>query len=723
MRRAPCSCMRPDARSTRRSWPPCSASSSSKAAERGRDRAPLGSTAGRIAVRHAVAAARRARRTRRGRRHPGGGRARSSRAGARDRRGRRPGRRARAARRARVSRRAALALARARPAARSRPDARARGRARRRRRARRPARRAFAGDGVAHPRLWRACADAGRAGAVARVRRRRQRADDRGVLPRRALRSRAAALAVRGRGGVRHRRVPGALPGRPTAAPQPRSDRRRRLLPHAPEPRQLLALLAQRQHRARRGRRRRVLRLVSPAPRRAVRTAGARTALLATALVIVVTASLAAAGVSPSTPWRHLYLVPVVLAALRFGAAGGLLTALGAALAFGPFVLREIEGHGATRAAAEGVLTLALLALLGALVGSLAACARRQRERYETLRAVQCALAEPAPLERIAARLAGLLTRRLAVDAAGLVLDEGRVVAGAPDLEPRSLAAHVLARREPVFVADAGTDARARRIVVVPLMSGREAIGALAVERLGDVSRGERDALVGLGAAIGLALDNARLAARQRRFAEELAQKVGEATARLAEMDRLKSDFVALASHELRTPLTALQGFSELLATPAFAPDEVRRLGEIMRGEIERLGRIVSDFLDLARLERGLAPAIRRAVVDPAPLIAAAVELFQRTRTTHRLELQVEGALPHVDADADALDRVLKNLIGNALKYSPPGSCVRVRARAADGMVAVDEEDEGPGIPADERARVFEPYYRVRARRRECPAP
>ena len=445
-----------------------------------------------------------------------------------------------------------------------------------------------------------------------------------------------------------------------------------------------------------------------------MRTAGARTALLATALVIVVTASLAAAGVSPSTPWRHLYLVPVVLAALRFGAAGGLLTALGAALAFGPFVLREIEGHGATRAAAEGVLTLALLALLGALVGSLAAGARRQRERYETLRAVQCALAEPAPLERIAARLAGLLTRRLAVDAAGLVLDEGRVVAGAPDLEPRSLAAHVLARREPVFVADAGTDARARRIVVVPLMSGREAIGALAVERLGDVSRGERDALVGLGAAVGLALDNARLAARQRRFAEELAQKVGEATARLAEMDRLKSDFVALASHELRTPLTALQGFSELLATRAFAPDEVRRLGEIMRGEIERLGRIVSDFLDLARLERGLAPAIRRAVVDPAPLIAAAVELFQRTRTTHRLELQVEGALPHVDADADALDRVLKNLIGNELKYSPPGSCVRVRARAADGMVAVDVEDEGPGIPADERARVFEPYYRVR---------
>jgi len=160
--------------------------------------------------------------------------------------------------------------------------------------------------------------------------------------------------------------------------------------------------------------------------------------------------------------------------------------------------------------------------------------------------------------------------------------------------------------------------------------------------------------------------------------------------------------------------LTALQGFSELLATRPFAPSEVRRLAEIMRGEIERLGRIVSDFLDLARLERGLAPAIRRAILDPAPLITGAVELFRRTRTTHRLELHVEGALPRVDADADALDRVLKNLIGNALKYSPPGSCVRVRARATDGVIAVDVDDEGPGIPAEERARVFEPYYRVR---------
>jgi two-component system sensor histidine kinase KdpD len=299
--------------------------------------------------------------------------------------------------------------------------------------------------------------------------------------------------------------------------------------------------------------------------------------------------------------------------------------------------------------------------------------------------------------------------------AVGVVLDDGRVVPGPEAFDARSLAARALATGEPVFVADTGSGARVRRAIVVPLVSAGDIVGALALERLGDVSREERDALVGFGAAVGLALDNARLAARQRRFAEELEAKVREATGRLAEMDRLKSGFVALASHELRTPLTALQGFAELLATRPFTPPEVHRLAEIMRSEVERLGRIVSDFLDLARLERGLEPPIRRSVLDPAPLIAAAVEVFRRTRTSHRLELRLDDALPHVDADADALDRVLKNLIANALKYSPPGSCVRVRARRGEGGIVVDVEDEGPGIPADERTRVFDPYYRVRS--------
>jgi signal transduction histidine kinase len=432
-------------------------------------------------------------------------------------------------------------------------------------------------------------------------------------------------------------------------------------------------------------------------------------------LLAAVTALLAALDPVSGTPWRHLYLVPVAVAGVRFGAVAGVLAALGAVLMFAPIVLRDLERAGATQGIVDGVVTLAVLLVAGALTGALAVRGRRQRGRYHALLAAQRVAAEPAPLASVLARLRAVLEYRLGAEALGVVLlaPQGPLIAGAERLDRGSVAAGVLETGEPIFVADTGRDRRPRRVVAVPLTAGGVTVGALALERHGDIAREERDALAGLGAALGLALENARLAARQRRFADELECKVREATARLEEMDRLKSELVALASHELRTPLTALQGFGELLATRHFSPSEVQRTGQIVRAETERLGRIVADFLDLARLERGLPPSLHCAPFDPAPVIADAVEVFRRTSTTHRLELQLEGVLPRIDADADALDRVLKNLISNALKYSPAGSCVRVRARSADGAVAVDVEDEGPGVSADELTRIFEPYYRA----------
>jgi signal transduction histidine kinase len=431
--------------------------------------------------------------------------------------------------------------------------------------------------------------------------------------------------------------------------------------------------------------------------------------------LLAITAVVAVLDPVAGTPWRHLYLAVVMVGGARSGVAGGAVAALGAVLLFGPVVLAEIEAAGATRGVVEGVVTFAVWLLAGPMTGAWAARARRQRRRYEALLAAQRAVADAEPLSTALARLRAVLHHRLGADALGLVVVDGgaRVVCGADALHPDSAAARVLQTGEAAFEADVGARDRVVRALVVPLTAGGATVGALALERHGDVAREEREELAGLGAALGLALGNARLAARQRRFADELERRVREATARLAEMDRLKSDLVALASHELRTPLTALQGFSELLATRAFPPNEVRRVADIMRAEAERLGRIVADFLDVARLERGLPLSLRRAPIDPAPVIADAVDVFRRTRTTHRLELHVNGALPRVEADADALDRVLKNLISNALKYSPAGTCVRVRARPEPGAVAVDVEDEGPGVTGEELTRIFEPYYRA----------
>jgi signal transduction histidine kinase len=430
-----------------------------------------------------------------------------------------------------------------------------------------------------------------------------------------------------------------------------------------------------------------------------------------------VTAAIAVGGASPASPLRHAYFVPVIAAATRFGGFAGAAAAASAVVLDAVFVLPDIERAGLTAAGLEGLVTGALLLLVGALTGVLSGHADRQRQRYETLLATQTALAGDVPLERALRRLRACLLVRLDARDLALVVREadGAVIAGGDAVGPASAAAAVLASGAPVFVPDTGCGPRPRRVLVTPLLARDATIGVLALEREGEIDGAERAAVATLGAYVGLALDNARLASRQRRFAEELAQKIADATRRLEEMDRVKSAFVAVASHELRTPLTALQGFSDLLATRRFPAAEVQRLAGIIRDETERLVRIVSDFLDLSRLERGLPPALRRAPVAVAPAIAAALEVFGPERGTHRIHIECASPLPAVHADPDALDRILKNLVSNAMKYSPPGSAVRVRARVAAeaGTVEFSVEDEGGGIPAAALPKVFEPYYRA----------
>jgi signal transduction histidine kinase len=428
-----------------------------------------------------------------------------------------------------------------------------------------------------------------------------------------------------------------------------------------------------------------------------------------------ITALIALTGADPASGLRHAYLIPVVALALAFGGLGGALGAGAALVLYAPVVLREIERSGLTPEALEGIATFAVVAGVGALGGALTTRARRQRARYETILAVQRALAGAAPLEAALGRLRAVLVDRLRAADVGLVVRDGEylVVAGASRLAPGSMAAGVLNDGAPVFVPDAGGGRRPRRVFATPLRVAARSIGVLAVERVGELGGDERAALEALGAHIAVALEHARLASRQRRFAEELERRVASATRHLEELDRAKSDFVAVASHELRTPLTALQGFSEILAERALAPEEVRRMAGIIRAEAARLGRIVSDLLDLSRIERGLEPMLHRTPVAVEAALAATADLFRRG-AGRTIVVDCAPALPRVHADPDALERILTNLVSNAVKYSPSGGEVRLRARRRDAMVEVEVADCGVGIPADARARIFEPYYRAR---------
>jgi signal transduction histidine kinase len=433
-------------------------------------------------------------------------------------------------------------------------------------------------------------------------------------------------------------------------------------------------------------------------------------AVLAT--LVTIAAAIGLGGASPGSLVRHLFFIPIALAALLHGLKGGLAAAAGAVLLFAPVVLPHVERHGVSSAVHEAFVSMTLWLIAGGVVGALRTHARRGAQRLALLVAVQRTLARDDDLDVLLRRLRALLIARLQLADAALVLRDGESASDhAAPPHPDSPAVRVALTGEPAFVADTGRKARPSRSGIVPLMGAGGPIGALAVEAE-EIAASDRADLLTLGAYIGLGLENARLAARLRRSAEELDAKVAAATRHLEQMDRAKSTFVAIASHELRTPLTALLGFTELLSTRTFAPGEVRRLGTIVHRETQRLARLVDDLLDLSRLERGSPPELRRRALSPARALLNVSELFGDASA--RLQVECGTALPDVDADPDAVDRVLKNLVSNALKYSPPAAPVRLCAET-DGseQVRFVVEDRGPGIAAAALPHVFEPYYRA----------
>ena len=436
-------------------------------------------------------------------------------------------------------------------------------------------------------------------------------------------------------------------------------------------------------------------------------------------LPVVVAASLALVigGIAlddadPASPLRHLFVVPMLLGALVFGLPGALLTAGGVVLLFAPVVLPDVERHGLTAEVAEALVTMLLVLIFGLIVGSLRTRARRESQRLALLVALHQLVARDDDIEILLRRLRALLLARLPLRDVALVLQDGTSASATGEPAPAASVAMTVARSgHAVFLADSGERTRPCRIGVVALTAAGGPIGALVVEA-DELSAADRADLSALGAYVGLALENARLAARQRRAAEELDMKVAEATRHLEEMDRAKSTFVAIASHELRTPLTALLGFSHLLATRSFPGAEVQRLAGIVHRETERLVRLVDDLLDLSRLERGGTPTLRRTALCPAQALSGVADVFRHAG--RRLVIQCAPATPDVNADPDAVDRILKNLISNALKYSPAGARVHVGAdRDGPASVRFTVRDAGPGIPPAALPHVFEPYYRA----------
>jgi PAS domain S-box-containing protein len=203
-----------------------------------------------------------------------------------------------------------------------------------------------------------------------------------------------------------------------------------------------------------------------------------------------------------------------------------------------------------------------------------------------------------------------------------------------------------------------------------------------------------------------------------RKETEEILERALEreraANEHLRELDRLKDEFIALVSHELRTPLTSIRGYLEFLLEDAerLAPEHARFLGVVDRNA-ERLQHLVNDLLFVAQVDAGRL-TIQQAEVDLAELAAEAVEAARVVASAKEIELDLDAEpIESLVGDRARLAQLLDNFISNAIKFTPEGGRVTVRAWAEGEHGLVSIADSGIGIPEDEQARLFERFYRA----------
>jgi signal transduction histidine kinase len=180
------------------------------------------------------------------------------------------------------------------------------------------------------------------------------------------------------------------------------------------------------------------------------------------------------------------------------------------------------------------------------------------------------------------------------------------------------------------------------------------------------------------------------------------------------DLTRLRGDFVASVSHELRTPLAQIRLFSETLLLGRVRSEvEGRRSLEIIQQESRRLTHLVENVLYFSRSERGaqhLTRAPTRIAVLAAELIEAFAPLARSGRTLVQLDVRSDVDAP---VDSGALRQILLNLLDNAVKYGGPDRTVVVRIDRRDTRAVITVDDQGPGVPADARERIWQPYSRL----------
>ena len=181
------------------------------------------------------------------------------------------------------------------------------------------------------------------------------------------------------------------------------------------------------------------------------------------------------------------------------------------------------------------------------------------------------------------------------------------------------------------------------------------------------------------------------------------------------EYERLKSDMISLMSHELRTPLTSINGFAELLTADETIPPQAREFVSIIANESQRMSRMINTFLSVTQLQRKDKQEVLKIPLRLDEVVRETITSLQPVAKRKRIRLVEQPAhrIPPVAADKSLITQAVKNLVNNAIKYSPERTTVTVSTALEAEAVRVCVEDRGFGIPAEAKERVWDKFYRV----------
>ncbi len=409
------------------------------------------------------------------------------------------------------------------------------------------------------------------------------------------------------------------------------------------------------------------------------------------------------------------YLLAVLVVAMKAGLRPAILASLASFLAFN-FLFTEPR-YTLTIADTQNIITVAFFLVAAFIVSNLAArlrtqvtaareSARRTTNLYDFGRKITAAATLDDVLWAVVHHVANTIRGKSVV-----LLPTGpglAVAAGYPpedQLDERSAAAAEWAWVHGKIAGRGSSTLPVALWLFIPLKTTRAPVGVLGVQMTEDADIPSPDQM----RLLETLADQAAVAVERTTLVADI-----EAARVATERERLRSALLSSLSHDLRTPLVSILGAASSLIGNDLALDGAGRrdLAQTIQDEAERLNRYVQNLLDMTRLGAGaLKPRVDWA--DLRDIVGAAVERARRLARAHTIRVEIAADMPLLCVDAVLMQQVVFNLLDNACKYSPAGTVVKVWAIRAREHIAIEVADQGPGIPPDDRERVFDMFTRI----------